>query len=230
MKREFTLIELLIVVAIIGILASILLPSLAKSREIVKTTVCMNNQRNIMLAAQMYAEENKDKLDWRKNHQKWIDGGVQLQQKDNDAYWGVSYSAYLSKSPNYRERAIVFNCPKSEEVDPWVDFEINGQYTTYGFNGVSYNNTRTFFDDNGSYTGAAAKPIALISNPEDIILTHDAYESMLDGNGDTPISLTQWSSKTLEYFRHLGKMSILWLDGHASTKNSKGWTWEMYVE
>ena len=183
-----------------------------------------------MLAVKMYAEGNNDKLDWRKNHQKWIDNGVELSQEDSEAYWGVPYAVYLSDHESYKVRSKVFKCPKSQEVDPWVDFTINGQYTTYGFNGVSYNNTRTFFDDTGSYTGAAAKNISTITDPEDIILMHDAYESMLDGNGDTPVSLTQWSNKSIEYFRHLGKMSILWFDGHATIKNSTGWTWEMYVE
>ena len=229
MSKCFTLIELLIVIAIIGILASILMPSLSKSREIVLTTSCMNNQRNIMLAVKMYAEENNSKFDWRKNHQKWIDGGVELTQSDNEAYWGVSYSTYLSNGADYQTTAKVFKCPKSEEVDPWVDFEINGQYTTYGFNGVSYNNTRAFFDDTGSYTGAAAKNYSTIENPSELILMHDSYESMLDGNGDTPVSLTQWSDKRIEYFRHLGKMSVLWLDGHATIKGTSGWTWEMYV-
>jgi len=45
--KNFTLIELLIVVAIIGILASMLLPSLSKTRATVKRTVCLNSVRNV---------------------------------------------------------------------------------------------------------------------------------------------------------------------------------------
>lgn len=43
MNKKFTLLELLIVVAIIGILVSLLLPSLGRSRELTRRAVCMSN-------------------------------------------------------------------------------------------------------------------------------------------------------------------------------------------
>lgn len=63
MKHEnFTLIELLIVVAIIGVLASILLPSLNQAREKAKRAVCKSNQHNIYLAVTLYGTSNNDRI------------------------------------------------------------------------------------------------------------------------------------------------------------------------
>ena len=227
--RRFTLIELLVVIAIIGILASILLPSLHKSREKVLMASCMNNQRNITMGVEMYIDSNDSRTDWRKNHQKWLDGATHLTQADNDAYWGVTYGDLLTNSNPYESIAVLFKCPKAKEVDPWVDFEINGQFTTYGFNGVENNGKQSFFEDDG-WTGSAPKSVSTIENPSEIIMMQDAYESMLDGNGDTPISLTQWPNYTHEYFRHLNKTVVLWSDGHASYKTKSYWTWTMYVQ
>ena len=59
MKR-FTLIEMLIVMAIIGILASLLLPSLSKARAKAAQIVCLNNVRNIKVGMELFASENND--------------------------------------------------------------------------------------------------------------------------------------------------------------------------
>ncbi len=70
-KRGFTLIELLVVIAIIAILAAILFPVFAKAREKARQTSCLNNQRQIALAIQMYTQDNNEKFFPDTGSQSW---------------------------------------------------------------------------------------------------------------------------------------------------------------
>ena len=62
LAKPFTLIEVLVVVAIIGILASLLMPVLSKARKKARNVICINNQKQINLALVMFAEDNDDEL------------------------------------------------------------------------------------------------------------------------------------------------------------------------
>lgn len=59
MPRAFTLIEILVVVAIIALLIAILLPSLSKAREYTRNTVCRSNMRQVMLGHMFYQVDHK---------------------------------------------------------------------------------------------------------------------------------------------------------------------------
>ncbi len=89
LRKAFTLIELLIVIAIIAILAGLLLPALKSAKEMGRSIVCINNEKQMLLAFQMYADE----------HNGAVAGG-------GSSNWWLSWdrlisSPYLQKEPIY---------------------------------------------------------------------------------------------------------------------------------
>ncbi|MEO8428837.1 MAG: type II secretion system protein [Verrucomicrobiota bacterium] len=62
LEEGFTLIEPLVVIAIIAILASLLLPTLAKAKAQGQRIQCVNNQRQLALTWIMYAGDNNDAM------------------------------------------------------------------------------------------------------------------------------------------------------------------------
>jgi len=61
-KRAFTLIELLVVIAVIAVLMGVLMPALRAARELARGSNCLANQRSLVLAYTMYADDNDNRI------------------------------------------------------------------------------------------------------------------------------------------------------------------------
>lgn len=71
----FTLVEMLVVMAIIGILASLVLSAVSKSKSKAMQTQCLGQNKQIALALQLYSQDARDVMpypNWGTNFQGWL--------------------------------------------------------------------------------------------------------------------------------------------------------------
>lgn len=127
---NFTLIELMIVVAIIAILSSLLLPSLQKSKELAREIVCKNNLKQLSSVSSLYSSDNNSYLpnasmsygnQWPAKMLDYLGGG----------YWNYD-TGWVSVNPRSKG---MFECPSGiNELYYYTQSPDTKPGTNYGYN------------------------------------------------------------------------------------------------
>ncbi len=122
-RRAFTLVELLVVIAMVGILAALLLPALGRARDQARRAECSGNLRQVGQAFHLYADDHADGLPVLPDPNPYPNGVGAYYKQLVKRYLGLTGRA----SPDER----VFICPS----DRTVHRQVVHAFTSFTFNG-----------------------------------------------------------------------------------------------
>jgi len=152
-RRAFTLLELLVVVAIIGMLAALVLPLLGRARARGKDVSCLNNLKQWALATLMYADENDSRLP--------LEGNATGSESREGHAWYVDLPRTM-KMPAYHELGFRTNHSRSTEKSVWLCPANRSTGSTSGKNLWHYAMNANV---NGTGTGNAVVRLTMIPVP-----------------------------------------------------------------
>jgi prepilin-type N-terminal cleavage/methylation domain-containing protein len=233
-SRGFTLIEVLVVVAVIAIMAGILLPTLSKSKSKAEAMFCLNNEKQITLAWIMYADEHNGnlaynlgangasvatsgnppppmKLNWVNNVLDWTTSNSDNTNAAKMVETGLG--PYVDKTPT------VYRCPS--------DHVLSGQQESAGWrNRVRSYSMNAMIGNAGSFSQAGWNlnnpdyvqffRLTSIPQPADIFVILDEHpDSIDDGYFVERAYNDAWIDLPASY--HAGAACFSFVDGHSET-------------
>ena len=206
LRKYFTLIELLIVIAIIAILASMLLPALQKVQDITKSIVCVNNLKQLNIVSVHYADT--------------YNGFYAITNVYNDSkypngkwYYSFFFEAGLTRSKtrdSYSDK--FFSCPVDKYGTP------GNRYWGVGCYGMSLHIMYDYVTQGLSSSYSPAK-ITTFKKPARSIIFADSMSSIKsDGFCGSNYMYGNPASSYVAFAPHekRKKGNVVWQDGHVT--------------
>ena len=209
-RRNFTLTELLIVIAIIAILAGLLLAALSSSRERARLAQCISNTKNISMMHMIYVNSSGGFFcpAWDASLDSW-------ESSANHRGSGILARLVPESGAN---KGRVFECP-SAKSSLYTNLAWTARYAGYGMN-----YQLSFADPSAQPPNYRPCRIMQVKNPSKLILLSDAacFLAGSDGRPSPTAFLYNPTSGKGGYsdFRHSGTCVVSFVDGHSSAWTS----------